>query len=115
MFKSHRAARGRVMHSNADREYLFRLADYAVLSLEAPQPFEVSVVAALVRRPPRHQRERRLVGQGCQMAKFDPFLSLDCARVEDGGTIHGKKGIKFCSAALRSHSPSSLKGKVHTI
>ena len=20
--------------------------------------------------------------QGCQMAKFDPFLSLDCARVE---------------------------------
>ena len=30
--------------------------------------------------------------QGCQMAKFDPFLSLDCARVEG-------VGIKFCSVA----------------
>ena len=25
---------------------------------------------------------RRIEYQGCQMAKFDPFLSLDCARVE---------------------------------
>ena len=24
-------------------------------------------------------------GQGCQMAKFDPFRSLDCARVEGVG------------------------------
>ena len=24
-------------------------------------------------------------GQGCQIAKFDPFLSLDCARVEGVG------------------------------
>ena len=24
-------------------------------------------------------------GQGCQIAKFDPSLSLDCARVEDVG------------------------------
>ena len=44
-------------------------------------------------------------GQGCQMAKFDPFLSLDCARVEvvgrnlHPGTIQGKEGIKFCSVA----------------
>ena len=38
--------------------------------------------------------------QGCQMAKFDPFLSLDCARVEGGGgAIQGKKGIKLCSVA----------------
>ena len=36
-------------------------------------------------------------GQCCQMAKFDPFLSLDCARVE--GAIQGKEGIKFCSTA----------------
>ena len=27
----------------------------------------------------------RFVNQGCQMAKFDPFLSLDCARVEGVG------------------------------
>ena len=35
--------------------------------------------------------------QGCKMAKFEPFLSLDCARVESGGAIQGKEGIKFCS------------------
>ena len=38
-------------------------------------------------------------GQGCQMAKFDPFLSLDCAGVEGGGAIQGKEGIKFGSVA----------------
>ena len=38
--------------------------------------------------------------QGCQVAKFDPFLSLDCARVRArGGAIQGKEGIKFCSVA----------------
>ena len=38
--------------------------------------------------------------QGCQMAKFDPFLSLDCVRVEGvGDEIQGKEGIKFCSVA----------------
>ena len=31
--------------------------------------------------------------QGCQMVKFDPFLTLDCARLE--GAIQGKEGIKF--------------------
>ena len=30
-------------------------------------------------------------------SKFDPFLSLDCARVEGGGVIQGKEGVKFCS------------------
>ena len=29
--------------------------------------------------------------QGCQMAKFDPFLSLDCGRVE-GGRRNPRKG-----------------------
>ena len=45
--------------------------------------------------------------QGCQMAKFDPFLSLDCARVEGlgaqgggrEGAIQGKEGIKSCCVA----------------
>ena len=41
-----------------------------------------------------------VIEQGFQMAKFDPFLSLDCARVEGvGGVIQGKEGIKFCSVA----------------
>ena len=36
--------------------------------------------------------------QGYQMAKFEPFLSLDCARVEGcGGAIQGKEGINFAA------------------
>ena len=32
------------------------------------------------------------VSQGCQMAKFDPFFSLDCARVEGvGAQSKGRK------------------------
>ena len=31
-------------------------------------------------------------------AKFDPFFSLDCARVEgSGGAIQVREGIKLCS------------------
>ena len=38
---------------------------------------------------------------GCQMAKFDPFLSLDCARVEGvGAQSKEMKGSNF--AAQRS-------------
>ena len=38
---------------------------------------------------------------GCQMAKFDPFLSLDCARVEGvGAQSKERKGSNF--AAQRS-------------
>ena len=34
--------------------------------------------------------------QGCQMAKFDPFLSLDCARVEGvGAQSNERKGSNF--------------------
>ena len=34
--------------------------------------------------------------QGCQMAKFDPFLSLDCARVEGvGAKSKERKGSNF--------------------
>ena len=41
-----------------------------------------------------------ICGQGCQMAKFDPFLSLDCAGVEGvGAQSKGKEGIKFCNVA----------------
>ena len=41
---------------------------------------------------------RAAAGQCCQMANFDPFLSLDCVRVEGvGGAIQGKEGIQFCS------------------
>ena len=32
-------------------------------------------------------------------AKFNPFLSVDCARVEGGGAIQGKEGVKFCQLA----------------
>ena len=39
--------------------------------------------------------------KGCRMAKFDPFLSLDCARVEGVGA-QSKEGIKFCHLATLS-------------
>ena len=40
---------------------------------------------------------RRTLAPLCYAAKFDPFLSLDCARVEGG--VKGKEGIKFCHLA----------------
>ena len=43
-------------------------------------------LVVLDRRPVLQGEFLRLVkGQCCQMAKFDPFLSLDCVRVEGGG------------------------------
>ena len=42
--------------------------------------------------------ERRVGAQGCQMAKFDPFLSLDCARVEGvGAQSKERKGSNFAA------------------
>ena len=36
--------------------------------------------------------------QGCQMAKLDPFLSLDCARVEGvGAQSKERKGSNFAA------------------
>ena len=36
--------------------------------------------------------------QGCLMAKFDPFLSLDCARVEGvGAQSKERKGSNFAA------------------
>ena len=61
-----------------------------------PQPGQSQLVSILVDDPNIGPIERH----GCQMAKFDPFLSLDCARVEGvEGAIQGKEGIKFCSVA----------------
>ena len=38
------------------------------------------------------------VPQGCHMAKFDPFLSLDCARVEGvGAQSKERKGSNFAA------------------
>ena len=39
--------------------------------------------------PPPPRYSYRPYQQGCQMAKFDPFLSLDCARVEGAGGMGG--------------------------
>ena len=37
-------------------------------------------------------------GKGCQMAKIDPFLSLDCARVEGvGAQSKDRKGSNFAA------------------
>ena len=60
--------------------------------------------------PSRHHRSSRFwengatdclirpSSQGCQMAKFDPFLSLDCARVEGvGAQSKERKGSNFAA------------------
>ena len=40
---------------------------------------------------------------GCQMAKFDPFLSLDCARVEGvGAQSKERKGSNFAAQHSRT-------------
>ena len=55
------------------------------------------------RRRPSVARQRRPraplhTDQGCQMAKFDPFLSLDCARVEGvGAQSKERKGSNFAA------------------
>ena len=37
-------------------------------------------------------------GRGCQMAKFDPFLTLDCTRLEGvGAQSKEKKGSNFAA------------------
>ena len=48
---------------------------------------------------PVHGRGRRHPHlQGCQMAKFDPFLSLHCARVEGvGAQCKERKGSNFAA------------------
>ena len=47
---------------------------------------EAEAVTAAEVDPAAAERSRpKLWEEGCQMAKFDPFLSLDCARVEGGG------------------------------
>ena len=38
------------------------------------------------------------VSQGCQMAKFDPFLSLDCTRVEGLGAQSKERKGSNCAA-----------------
>ena len=53
------------------------------------------------------------------MAKFDPFLSLDCARVEGVGAQE-KEGIKFCHLATLKQindcraNGSSVSGSIST-
>ena len=45
-----------------------------------------------------HCGGRQCCSQGCQMAKFDPFLSLDCARVEGvGAQSKERKGSNFAA------------------
>ena len=40
----------------------------------------------------------RMNRHGCQIAKFDPFLSLDCARVEGvGAQSKERKGSNFAA------------------
>ena len=57
-----------------------------LLSAECP--------SSLLTKANRH----RILEESCQMAKFDPFLSLDCARVEGvGAQSKERKGSNFAA------------------
>ena len=81
-------------------------------SAETPAPVRMTTRSAAARcsrkaAKSEEGREREgdmavmLLEQGCQMAKFDPFLSLDCAkgpRVEGGGAqSKERKGSNFAA------------------
>ena len=70
--------------------------NYNGISLSDIGPF-----LAACRANQQGRTQERFLKQGCQMAKFDPFLSLDCARVEGKGAQRKqRKGSNF--AAQRS-------------
>ena len=50
------------------------------------------IVVCFRRERSKEKEGLLLLCHGCQMAKFDPFLSLDCARVE--GVGRGARGLK---------------------
>ena len=88
-----RAINIRTTQAQAGKDSRPVTAPFLVGRLESPFPqFSIAsgakVTSCLVKN---HRR------QGCQMAKFDPFLSLDWAGMEEGGAIQGKEGINFCS------------------
>ena len=53
--------------------------------------------------------------QGCQMAKFDPFLSLDCARVEEWGCDPRKGRDQILQRSVAGPKSRSPKGQIQTI
>ena len=54
--------------------------------------------------------DRAAWDQGCQMAKFDPFLSLDCTLAQS----KERKGSHL-RHSVAEPSPSSPKGQTHTV
>ena len=78
-----------VIHAAAAPASLTKVQQCDVRAGEGESPFNG--------RPPLHPPISDEV-QGCQMAKFDPFLGLRQGGGR-GGAIQGKEGIKFCSVA----------------
>ena len=75
-----------------DRDVLMSVLPTAAKAATATgrsSPTTVTVVVAVV-------QHAAVTDQCCQMAKFDPFLSLDCARVEGvGAQSKERKGSNF--------------------
>ena len=65
------------------------------ISPEGTSMLRLSVTARMMTR---RQAVARAWSQGCQMAKFDPFFSLDCTRVEGVGVqSKERKGSNFAA------------------
>ena len=59
---------------------------------------------------PEKSSEAMFCNQCCQMAKFDPFLSLDCARVEGMGDQILPSGNTDCKTWPPNSSPVRIRG-----
>ena len=97
------------------RLFVVAAAVWLLLLEEAPRLLGLAAVGPRAARRHRARRRTRLPAavpgaardgdlpvavdeQGCQMAKFDPFLSLDCARVEGvGAQSKERKGSNFAA------------------
>ena len=88
---------GVVVQADADELQDVRVLELAHELRLLQEPRLVLVGGALAQRLHRYLL-RLLRRQGCQMAKFDPFLSLDCARVEGvGAQSKERKGSNFAA------------------
>ena len=84
---------------NKDRSDLLKNIE-TFLKMPELEESEMCVFAVLNYDDSGEAKEKSSNRHGCQTAKFDPILSLDCAGVKRAGsTIQGKEGIKFCTVA----------------
>ena len=78
--------------------YKPRLAKSLLSNLISSRPSTLGILVDWKRFGHCDMSRGKTFMQGCQMTKFDPFLSLDCARVEGvGAQSKERKGSNFAA------------------